>query len=262
MKICFVSIDVESDFAENKNFEGIENLDKILSIFKKHNISATLFVTGNVLRRYAEIVKNWSKHYEIACHSFSHQFWNTLNNQQRKEELEEFSGLYRGIFTRSPKGFRAPSHLIDEEGLKLLQDNNFLYDSSVVPHYPFFKKYRGYKGRAPLFPYWPNIKDRRQKGQMEILEIPVRGQIFGIPLAGAWIARLPFSFYRFLFEIYRPSFLTINMHSWDILDTPQRKSTPAQFLRNLEETLLLLKKKSYKFLEGFQIYESISKNRQ
>ena len=232
VKTCFTSIDVEN--------KGIEEVNQILDIFKKYDISATLFVTGEVLERYNNLVKEWSQDYEIASHSFTHRFWNTLNAEERKQELDNFINLYQRIFQTSPLGFRAPSHLIDKEGIKFLAEKGFLYDSSIVPHYPPFKKYRGYKGKAPLLPYYP--KNRK------ILEIPVRGQVFGIPLAGAWIRGLPSWFYKALFLIYCPSFITLNMHSWDVLD-------PC-FLKKLEEILKVLKGKNYLFLNGKQILKN------
>ena len=243
-KICFVSIDLESDRAKNKQFLGIENLDKILDIFEKYNVSATLFVTGNVLKKYSQKIKRWEEKYEIASHSFSHRFWDTLDEEKRKDEVEKFFYLYQKIFSRNPKGFRAPSHVIDKDGLKLLQEKGFLYDSSIVPHYPFFKKYRGYKKRAPLFPYWLDNS---------FLEIPVRGLFLGIPLAGAWLAKIPFFFYRILLY-FTPSFLTFSLHSWDSL-TPN-------LLRKIEQTLKILEHKNYKFLNGSQIYELLSKSRE
>ncbi|MDI6591324.1 MAG: polysaccharide deacetylase family protein [Patescibacteria group bacterium] len=238
-KVCFASVDVE---------RNIENLNKILATFEKYKIPVTLFVTGKILKQQPELFKKLERDYEIACHGFSHRFWDNLNFEERKKELENFVNFYQKIFSKKPKGFRAPSHIIDYDGMKLLEDWGFLYDSSVVPHYPPFKKYRGYKGRRPLFPYYPQGK--------KILEIPVSGQLLGIPLAGAWISRLPFWFYNFLFKIYTPPFLTLNMHSWDALGR-----TTFQFLKKLEKLLKLLKNKGYLFLTGEQIYDLLSKNR-
>lgn len=240
-KICFVSIDVEQDFRETeRKFFGVENLDKILDIFKKYNISATLFVTGEVLERYTDLAKDWQKDYEIACHSFTHRFWNTLGQAEKKKELEDFISLYQKIFYQKPKGFRAPSHIIDEEGLKLLEEKGFLYDSSVVPHYPPFKKYRGYTKKAPLSPYWIWIDSR-------FLEIPVSGLIFGIPLVGTWISKLPLIIYQLL-TINSPDFLTFNLHSWDSLNI--------ELLEKIDKILKILKKKNYQFLNGEQIYQN------
>lgn len=226
-RICFASVDVE---------KSIEDLDKILDIFKKHNVSATLFVTGEVLEKYSDLAKDWPKSYEIACHSFTHRFWNTLGDSERRTEIDKFNSLYQSIFQKKPSGFRAPSHIIDEEGLKILEEKGFLYDSSILPHYPPFKKYRGYKGKFPLIPYYP-LKS------LKLLEIPVRGQLLGIPLAGAWISKLPPWFYRILFFLHCPNFITLSFHSWE-------KS------KKFEKIIKLLKNKNYQFLNGEQIYKN------
>ncbi len=251
MNICFVSIDVESDLAKPQSFEGVENLNRIFNIFKKHNIPATLFITGTVLERYRNKVKNWAIIHEIASHSFSHKFWNTLDNQQREKEINKFISLFNQVFNKNPKGFRAPSHIIDNSGLKLLKEKGFSYDSSVVPHYPFFKNYRGYKGRAPLIPYFPNSQDYRKKGGMRILEIPASG-ILSFPLAGTWILKLPFFVYEILLGIKSPDFLSLSFHSWDSLND--------KVIIKSEKLIELLKSKGYAFLNGEQIYEQFSKN--
>jgi len=261
-RLCFVSIDVEQDYGEKeKFFHGVDNLDKILAIFKKYGIPATLFVTGDVLERHRDKVKEWSKDFEIACHSYSHRFWNTLNHLEREEELDKFKNLYRSVFNTEPTGFRSPSHLVDEDALHILEERGFSYDSSVVPSYPFFKKYRGYQGRAPAVPYHPHHKDIRRRGEMNILEVPVAGQLFGLPLAGIWIARIPFFVFKSLFNFNNPPFITVNMHSWDILDNSFRKSSVEQFFSNLDHILGLIKGKGYIFVTGRQIYEIFSKDR-
>lgn len=248
-KICFVSIDVEGEFG---NFDGVEKLDKILSIFKKYNISATLFMTGRVLQKYSQAARQWSQSFEIACHGFFHKFWNELSIAERDEDISRFFDVYQDIFHKLPFGFRAPSHIIDEDGIKLLGVKGFLYDSSIVPHYPPLKKYRGYLGRAPLAPYYPSGEDCRCLGALRILEIPLAGQISGLPLAGAWIAKLPFFIYGLAFRVYKPNFITLSFHSWDILD--------AKFLSKLEKLLQLMQKCDYQFVSGKDIYEQISKN--
>ena len=239
IKTCFASVDIERDLGA-KTFRGVENLDKILSIFEKNGIPATLFVTGEVLQQYPEQFQKLSGSYEIACHGFTHRFWNTLDSQERQKELDDFIVLYQQIFQKKPIGFRAPSHIIDQQGIELLSENGFSYDSSVVPHYPPFKKYRGYKGKAPLLPYRP--------AGANILEITVAGQFLGIPLAGAWIRRLPVLVYRILFMIYRPKFITLSMHSWDIFDQ--------RFLAKLPLIIKLLEQNQYQFFNGKQIFEN------
>lgn len=290
MRICFVSIDVEPDFAlpaialakaglfngktgERRGFKGVENLDKATDILKRVGISATFFVTGRALEAYPEKAKQWAEQgFEIACHSYSHRFWTKMSQQERKRDLEKFIALYGQVFGFDKKalGFRAPSHLIDEQALKLLQEMGFLYDASVLPHYPFFKKYRGYQGKAPKVPYYPSPQncrkrdlpqlDRGKFSRGQVVEIPVAGQLGGIPLAGAWISRIPHWFYKLLFSFSRPQFITVSMHPWDTLDFEGRHTSPQDFLNNLEKLLKILKNKGYSFLMGREIYEQFSKN--
>ena len=75
-KICFASVDVEDGEADH--------LDEILNIFKRYDIPATLFVTGQVLEKFHDLAKDWARDYEIACHSFTHRFWNALGFEERK----------------------------------------------------------------------------------------------------------------------------------------------------------------------------------
>lgn len=247
MRICFLSVDIERDLG-GESFEGVENLGKLLAIFKKNGSHATLFITGEVLERYQEKFQQYDRDgWEIASHSFSHRFWNTLSNEEKRKELNSLQSMMEEVLGFKAIGFRAPSHLIDQEGIELLEQNEFLYDASVVPDYPFFKKYRGYQGRAPKVPYQPSAKDYRQKGEMKIWEIPCTGLLFGIPLSGTWIRKLPLAIYYLLLMINQPKFLALSFHSWDCLDE--------KTLQKAEKMMRLLRKKKYRFLTGKEIYD-------
>lgn len=250
-KTCFVSVDVEHDVGTGgqKEFRGIGEMDMLLETFAEYQVPATLFVTGEVLQKYGEQAKQWSGAHEISSHSYSHIFFNELSDKDTESDMQRFVTLYADIFGSVPRGFRAPSHVIDEATIKILGKYGFHYDSSVVPHYPPLKKYRGYLGRAPSAPYYPLADNVRQRGSRgnegKVLEIPVSGQLLGIPLAGAWIRRLPVALYRGLFILYKPGFISLSMHSWDALDE--------RFVPKLVKILEVLKKSGYVFKSGKQI---------
>ena len=251
-KICFVSVDVEHDVGtgEEKEFRGISEMEQITDIFSRQEIPATFFVTGGVFLKFEDEVRKWSERYEIASHSYSHVYFNELSDEEKVLDIKKSLDLYSNVLSKSPKGFRAPSHVIDELTVNALKENGFLYDSSIVPHYPPFKKYRGYKGSAPKKPYNPGEGNIRKRGGMHILEIPVAGQIMGIPLAGVWIRKLPHLVYKILFSIDNPKFVTLSMHSWDGLGD-------GDFYKKLENMILLLRNKGYTFKTGEQIYRGV-----
>ena len=258
-KICFVSIDIERDNFGNKNtFKGVENLESILKIFKKYNVSATLFVTGKVLEQYQNLIKKLDKNYEIACHNYLHIPLNNLDFLERKKQLEKFRKIYQNILKKAPKGFRAPRNIIDNEQFKILQKYGFVYDSSIISSHIFLHKYEGYKGRAPQKPYHPSSKDYQKKGALKILEIPNTSLLGGIPFAATWIRRLGIGFFKFLLFLKKPKFLTLTMHSWDSIRFKGKssKNSGEAFLKQLDQLLLFLKKIGYKFRSGEQIYKN------
>jgi len=253
-RICFVSIDVESDFGQ-KSFKGVEGLENILDIFKKYNISSTLFITGPVLEKYPDLVKKWSQTNEISCHNFTHATLDKLTLYQREKELNDFLKIYSSLFGQNPLGFRAPRFVIDGTQLELLEKHNFFYDSSVLSNYIPFKEYQGFKGKAPNTPYFPSRENYLKKGEMKILEIPIATQILGLPLFGIGLRYLPAIFWKILFKIHSPSFITLGMHSWDAVPFSGKKSfnSGEKFLKNLEELLFFLRKLNYRFLNGKEI---------
>ena len=263
-KTCFLSIDVEKKENQDKNpFEGVEKLDNIFNIFKKYKADATLFVTGEVLERYPHLVKKWSKDFEIGCHNYYHIPLDKINLSEREKQIKDFINLYKSIFDKLPASFRAPRNIIDNEQIPLLEKYGFLYDASVFPRYPWrIHRYEGYRGRAPVFPYYPNRSDYRKRGNIKILEIPEAGLIFGIPLVGTWLRKLGVFFFKILFWFKKPQFISFSMHSWDGVKFKGRssKNSGEKFLRQLDKMVEFLKKIGYEFKTGEKIYEEFSKN--
>ena len=222
MKTCFLSIDVERDNFGNENtYQGVENLDNILNIFKKHGIKATLFVTGEVLERYHNLVKKWAEDYEIGCHNYCHDNLDKLDLTERERQLKRFSRVYEEVLGNSPKGFRAPRNIIDNKQFGILERYGFVYDSSVLPRYPWpVRRYEGYRGRAPILPYYPSKNNYRKKGDIRILEIPESPISFGIPiinvpLAATWLRKWGVWVFKKIFLLKKPKFISFSMHSWD-----------------------------------------------
>jgi peptidoglycan/xylan/chitin deacetylase (PgdA/CDA1 family) len=265
MKICFLSIDVEKrENQENQPFEGVEKLDNILNIFRKHHLKSTLFVTGEVLEKYPGLIKKWANEHEIGCHNYYHIPLDKLGLIEREKQIVDFIGLYKNNFNESPKGFRSPRNIVDNEQFSILEKYGFLYDASVFPRYPWrLKKYEGYNGRAPFLPYYPSKEDYRKRGNAKIFEIPESTAPFNIPLVGTWIRRMGISFFKLLFKLKKPGFISFSMHSWDGVKFKGKssKNSGEKYLKQLDRMLGYFKKIGYEFKVGEQIYEEFPKNK-
>lgn len=261
MKVCAVSVDVEQDLAEfehgsggSRTFRSVENLDRILAVFNNFAARGTLFITGEVLERYPSLVEGWSSRHEIACHGYYHVPLYALSSDERSRQLGDFCRAYGRILGGSPRGFRAVMHTIDNLQLKLLERSGFVYDSSVVPNYVPFRKYVGYRGKAPGQPYHPSCDNYREKGEHRILEIPNSPLIFGIPLVGTWIRVLGPGLYRALLTLRKPGFISLAMHSWDVLEYKGAYSrNSGQNFAQCLETVFKMLGKDYRFMSADEI---------
>lgn len=247
-------MDVEGDLDDPNSFRGVENLDEILRVFERFNIQATLFVTGEVLGKYPDLIVKWSRNHEIACHGYYHVPLHKLSIPEREDQLDDFWRLYERTLGQEPKGFRAVQHTIDEAQLKLLEGRGFVYDGSVVSRYVPLKRYAGYKGKAPTEPYHPSYGSYRERGNMSILEIPVVPLAFGIPFTGSWIRVLGQRFYTLLLLIKKPAWLSLSAHSWDCIEFAGRysRNSGARFLGMLPGLLECLER-DYAFANGAQL---------
>ena len=272
MKICFLSIDVEKrENQKNEPFEGVEKLSNILDVFKKHKVGATLFVTGEVLEKYPDLVKKWSQDFEIACHGYYHNTLDKLDFEAREQQIEDFCQLYQNILKVPLRGFRAPRNIIDNEQFAILEKYGFLYDASVFPRYPWpVQLYEGYKGRAPINPYWPSEKNYRKKcpstalgTSNKLLEIPESPitlwglPLLNVPLVGTWLRKLGVEIFKKLFWFKKPDFVSFSMHSWDGVKFEGKSSQNSGeiYLKQLDKMLGYLKKIGYEFKSGEEIYK-------
>lgn len=261
MRICAVSVDLEEDLADleqdssrPKTFRGVESLDRILEVFNEFQIGATLFATGEVLEKYPSLVEKWSVKHEIACHGYYHVALHHLSVAEREKQLEDSCRVYSRILGRNPRGFRAVMHTIDNTQLRLLEKSGFTYDSSVVPIYVPFRKYVGYKGKAPTEPYHPSHDDYREEGEHGILEIPNSPLIFGIPLSGTWIRVLGPGLYKVLLTLKKPAFISLAMHPWDVVQYHGSfsKNTGETFTGYLGRIIRMLAK-DYRFMSAGEV---------
>ncbi|MBF0117344.1 MAG: hypothetical protein HQK79_00795 [Desulfobacterales bacterium] len=166
-----VSIDTEEDMPEWKpqkklSVKNIEFLPKINEMFYRHSIRPTYLVDKPVLKndKTCRIIEKLSKTLicEIGMHVHS---WNTepimpeelygkatvLNLYSKEIQREKITGYYNYFKDRlgfTPTSYRAGRYGITSETISILNDLEFLADSSIAPHMdysyygaPNFRKY-------------------------------------------------------------------------------------------------------------------------
>jgi polysaccharide deacetylase family protein (PEP-CTERM system associated) len=156
------------------------NLELVLALLAREQISATFFTLGWIARRYPAMVRQIvAAGHELASHGYSHHLtWQQSRTQFRRDVvrskhlLEDISGV-------AVNGYRAP-------GFSVSIDNRWIFDTLLRSGYRYSSSiYPAFTGahletRTPRFAFFPS-------GESGLLELPVTTtRLAGrnLPLAG------------------------------------------------------------------------------
>jgi peptidoglycan/xylan/chitin deacetylase (PgdA/CDA1 family) len=138
LNINFDSLNENAGFPRGyKDKSFFEVFDRFLKLADEFNFKYSIYIIGKDLEN-EEIkarVKEWSqKGHEIGNHSYRHCLnIGGLNNSELQYEILKSHELIHNCTNIEPKGFICPGWSTSSKVLKVLIDNNYLYDTSLFP---------------------------------------------------------------------------------------------------------------------------------
>lgn len=169
------------------------NVDRILELFDRRNVSGTFFTLGWVADNYPGVVRRIvDEGHELASHGWWHRRVTSLSPDKFSEDVRKTKTLLEDISGTAVKGYRAPSYSVNESTPwvhDILAETGHKYSSSIAPvkhdHYGM--------------PDAPRFHHRR--GQSGLLEVPVSTIVFrdnNIPAGGGgWFRLYPYFLSRY-----------------------------------------------------------------
>ena len=144
MKNITITVDVEEDcppmLTSTRGME--EGLPELLNLFKKEGVKATFFVTGMMAEQYPELIYRIPKEgHELGCHGYTHERFDRMDKDEAKIALKKAGKVLRQ-FEKRLVSFRAPNLQFPAKYLKLLEEEGYLYDSSLAAYKPPFSRSR------------------------------------------------------------------------------------------------------------------------
>lgn len=172
-----------------------ENTERFLAFFDRHGVRVTFFTTGDVARRYPDLVRRIAASgHEIACHSSDHLPLDRHDPRSLREDLKRCLDDFDRADAGPVTGFRAPIGSLTAEtrwAYAVLQELGFHYSSSVLA------------ARNPLYG-WPEFGPDRARREAGLWEIPMTLSGWPglrVPFAGGVYLRvLPFALVRHWFR--------------------------------------------------------------
>jgi polysaccharide deacetylase family protein (PEP-CTERM system associated) len=183
--------------------------DKIMRLFKKHNVKATFFILGKVIEDHPDVIQEIiDDGHEIGCHGYSHKELFLMNKDEFEKEIVYCKELIKP-FGVEYVGFRAPYFSIDKRNLwaiDVLKAHNFQYDSSIFP---------GDSKRTGI----PGFRRDIHKLQNDLTEVPISTFKVGtldFALGGAYFRILPYKYViRTIRKINKKRPAMLYIHPWE-----------------------------------------------
>jgi len=258
----FYSVDHDPSAADHK-VDVMDGILRLLKLFEKHKIKATFFIPGEVALKFTSAVEKISRSdHEVACHGLAHEKNECLlDKASQKQRIEEATRIIEEKNGSQPRGFRAPCLKMNETTLEILEEFEYIYDSSIVPTFV-----PGYYGSplSPLKPYNPSWASMQKKGSRKLLEIPVSvNPLIPLPLSAAWMRNLGSSWVKFgiktNFALGNP--VVLYVHPRDVVSLPKVDGVPWHLYRNvgdsalqmLDEIILYAKKCDATFMKAIDL---------
>ena len=216
---------IKKNITSNEKIEPsvIQGIDKILDWLRKNETLATFFVVGELLEFRPEIFdKIIENGHEIGFHTMHHTKLDNIGSKEKfTEEIKKFEQLTK----KKSKGFRAPTFSLNQTtswAIDVLQKNNYMYDSSVVPA----KTDLYGLPNAKNYPYKISSDSLEENDEnSEFLEFPILTTRFlgkKIPAGGGFYLRfLPLKTIKHAIKSNEKDQIpaTFYIHSWEL--TPE-----------------------------------------
>lgn len=151
-----------------------------LAILKKHNVQATIFLTGNWIENFPTLAKKIAADgYEIGNHSYSHPYMTKLSDSKIKQEILKTENLIIGLGAKKPNLFRPPygarnTHLDDLAGS--LGYSSIMWSIDTID----------WKNPGPQT-IIAKIKNNVRNGSIILLHLDARDTIKALPEIITWL---------------------------------------------------------------------------
>jgi len=178
-----------------------KGLEALLACCDRYDMKATVFFAGHFAKAYPELVRECHRRgHQLGTHGWAHggleedEDFRTAGYEQQRQWIRQATEAVEQAAGVRPLIFRAPNLWIGETTLRVLEEEGYLYDSSVPARRFDFGFGRVHYLRyfsAPSEPYRPSGTDLSAVGGSSITEIPPSACVFPINMATLRVLGLP-----------------------------------------------------------------------
>ena len=226
-KQIIFTVDIEKDSLRylKNSYRGIEEaLPILLELFKEFNIVCDFFVSGDVVEKHHRIIKKLiHEEHNLGCHGYSHKLLCRRDLNYQLSDISKATKTIEKVTGFRPKMFRAPMFGANGDTIQVLENLDYVIDSSVLPG-RILKKWKLFTiydfRNVPREPYNPSNKDVTIKGNSPITEIPITENPInrGAPIGMGFLNYAGLEDTIKAINNVREDYITFLIHPWELVD--------------------------------------------
>lgn len=200
----------------------VESTRQLVDVFADCGATATFFILGSVAEAYPQLVQHIDDcGHEVALHGRTHDAVWDLSIEEFRCHLVRGRAVLEDQTNHPVVGYRAPYFSVTTEtmwALRVLSEEGFVYDSSVVP-----AKVPGRRYGISEAPPQPFSKHSISEYPLSVLSV----RRYGVPLGGGYLRVLPYRLLKWRLDEYElcdiPAVVYLHPHE---IATRQVKNSP------------------------------------
>lgn len=127
---ALITIDLEGDY-NGPHRRGLERVNELLELMVAENIPLTVYVEGRLFEQCPDVCNILIQAgADVQLHCYDH-----TQPGDTRESLRRGISAYEDFMARKPSGYRAHSFRLTTEIYQVLLEENFVWDSSVLPSF-------------------------------------------------------------------------------------------------------------------------------
>lgn len=170
-----------------------KGLEALLDCCDRYRVTGTVFFAGRFAEAYPDLVRDChNRGHQLGTHGWAHgglekdEDFRTASLEQQRQWIRRATEAVQQAAGVRPVIFRAPNLWIGETTLRVLEEEGYLFDSSVPARrfdFGFGRVHYLKYFWAPTEPYRPSESDLCTTGESPITEVPPSACLFPINLA-------------------------------------------------------------------------------
>jgi hypothetical protein len=264
--MIYLTIDVDNIWMYEKEFSTAilkdpeyiysHSLPLCLELLAKYHSKATFMIIGKdlTIKACQTFCKKAIKAgHEIGNHTWTHPIsFSKLSREQKKQEITKTHLQIKNVCGKAPLGFRGPGYYVDQEIISILQQLNYIYDSSILPGFGpvLMSLYATIQGKGNSHKTFGDMQYMLSKASPYVISSVYSQKLVEFPISVLPFARLPihttfaYSFgtlYQQLISTYlksKPKYVLYLLHAIDFVDIYDKTHPVIPLRYTLKERLL------------------------